>query len=383
MMNKIAKLFSVAAFLSATTFTAFAQSEELSNRLYAASFLDIAPDARGASMGDLGAATSGDIYSQYWNASKYAFNESPSGVGFSYTPWLSKLVSDIGLSYLSGYYKFDDIQAISGSFRYFSLGAINITDESGNIINNAKPNEFAFDVAYSRQLSSKYAMAIALRYFHSSLDVEEASSANGFSADISGYFRTPVYLSNGQDAEFSWGYNISNIGTKLSYSGGDYSNFIPTNMKLGAAFAYPFNDYNKFTVGVDLNKLLVPSYPTLEDGESEEEFDKRVQKYNDMSPISGIFKSFSDASFSDQLKEITVGIGAEYAYNNQFFGRMGYHYENARMGNRSFFSFGAGVKLNIFQIDASYLVASQSNALDQTFRITLGLNLGDIKGLMR
>lgn len=382
-MNKIAKLFSVAALLSATTFTTFAQTDELSNRLYSASFLDIAPDARGAAMGDLGAATSGDIYSQYWNASKYAFIESPSGIGFSYTPWLSKLVSDIGLSYLSGYYKFDDIQSISGSFRYFSLGSINITDESGNIINNAKPNEFAFDVAYSRQLSSKYAMAITLRYFHSSLDVEEASSANGFSADISGYFRTPVYLRNGQDAEFSWGYNLSNIGTKLSYSGGDYSAFIPTNLKVGAAFAYPFNDYNKLTVGLDLNKLMVPAYPSLKEGESQEDFDKRVQKYNDMSPITGIFKSFGDASFSDQLKEITMGIGAEYAYNDQFFGRMGYHYENARMGNRSFFSFGAGVKLNIFQIDASYLVASQSNALDQTFRISLALNLGGIRGLMR
>ncbi|MGL5919575.1 MAG: PorV/PorQ family protein, partial [Bacteroidales bacterium] len=139
----------------------------------------------------------------------------------------------------------------------------------------------------------------------------------------------------------------------------------------------------KFTVGLDLNKLLVPAYPSLKEGESQEDFDKRVQKHNDMSPISGIFKSFGDASFSDQLKEITMGIGAEYAYNDQFFGRMGYHYENARMGNRSFFSFGAGVKLNIFQIDASYLVASQSNALDQTFRISLALNLGGIRGLMR
>lgn len=380
----ILKTSSFAALIALSAVSLYAEEPMPTPPLTGVSFLNIAPDARGGALGDVGAATSPDINAQYWNPSKYAFADSRAGIGFTYTPWLSKLVSDIGLSNLTGYYKFDEIQSISGSFRYFSLGKIDITDETGNIINAANPNEFALDVAYARQLSTKYSMGITLRYTHSNLDVDEESSAgNAFSADVSGYFQTPVYLLNGQDAQFSWGFDVSNIGTKISYDNGNISNFIPTNLRLGASFLYPFNDYNKLALSLDLNKLLVPAPPMQRDGETEVDYQERMQNYRDMSPIKGIFKSFGDRSFSDEIKEINLGLGAEYSYNDQFFARMGYHYESEMMGNRRFFSFGAGVKLNIFQLDASYLVASQNNPLDQTFRISLAFDLGGIRGLMR
>lgn len=371
--------------LSAVALTATAQESQPNPEYTGASFLSITPDARGAGMGDVGVATSADINSQFWNPAKYAFAESASGIGFTYTPWLSKLVSDIGLSNLTGYYQIDDRQAISGSFRYFSLGKIDLTDASGNFINQASPNELTFDLGYSRRLSNSFSMAVAMRYIYSGLDItEESSTAHGFSADIAGFYTRPVYV-GGREGDFSFGFNISNIGTKMSYDDGNTSFFIPTNMRVGAAFTYPFDDYNKITASVDLSKLLVPTPPVQLDDESDAEYDARFQKYRDTSPIAGIFKSFSDApgGFKEELKEIRVGVGAEYSYNNQFFGRLGYFYESPEKGNRKFFSIGAGFRLSAFRLDASYLIASQSSPLDQTIRISLGFDIDGMRGLLR
>ncbi|MGL4410725.1 MAG: type IX secretion system outer membrane channel protein PorV [Bacteroidales bacterium] len=384
-MNNLLKKSALALTLSAVAISASAQESQPNPEYTGASFLSITPDARGAGMGDVGVATSADVNSQFWNPAKYAFAESASGIGFTYTPWLSKLVSDIGLSNLAGYYQIDDRQAISGSFRYFSLGKIDLTDASGNIINQASPNEMTIDLGYSRRLSNKFSMAVAMRYIYSGLDVsEESSVANGFSADIAGFYTSPVYV-GAREGNFSFGFNISNIGTKMSYDDGNTSFFIPTNMRLGAAFTYPFDDYNKITASVDLSKLLVPTPPVQGTDEADEEYDARYQKYLETSPISGIFKSFSDApgGFSEELKEIRVGVGAEYSYNDQFFGRLGYFYESPEKGNRKFFSIGAGFKLSAFRLDASYLIASQSSPLDQTIRVSLAFDIDGMRNLLR
>lgn len=347
--------------------------------------LSIAPDARAGAMGDVGAATTPDVNSQYWNPAKYVFMESDAGLSLSYTPWLRQLVTDIDLVYLSGYWKFEQRQALSMSLRYFSLGDITLMDQLGYPQGSAHPNELAVDLAYSRMLSEKFSAAATLRFIYSDLNNgvnlsggAEMYPGKAVAADIACFYKTPIALQN-TDGAFALGLNISNIGSKISYDEFETSNFIPTNMRLGGSFDYPMDNYNRISISADVNKLLVPTpklNPTSED----------IKAYNDMSPISGIFTSFSDApgGFSEEMREISWSVGAEYAYNNQFFVRGGYYNENQYKGNRKYFTAGAGFKLNVFQLDAGYVIAtSQTNPLDQTLRFTLSFDLFGLKNLVK
>lgn len=353
--------------------------------------MGITPDARGASMGDLGVATDPDVNSQYWNPSKYAFAYSGAGVSLSYTPWLRKIVNDIFLANLSGYWKIGsgDNQAVSASLRYFSLGEISNTDDQGNKLSSVNPFEMSVDVGYSRKLSEKFSMGVALRYIYSDLGYsemslqDENSGASAFAADISGYFTTyPVIGRN--ECQWSWGWNISNIGSKVSYNGGNDPAFLPTNLRIGTAFTFPLADYHNLTFAIDANKLLVPVKPRLADYENQQEYEDALQKWKDESSISGIFKSFNDApgGFKEELREITYSIGAEYAYNQQFFLRAGYYHENKYKGNRQYFGLGAGFALNVLRLDAAYMIATAQNSpLDQTLRFTLSFDMDGLKGL--
>ena len=359
--------------------------------------LGIAPDARGSAMGNLGAATDPDINSQYWNPSKYAFAYSSGGLGLSYTPWLRKLVNDIFLADLSGYWKVGsgDNQAISASLRYFSLGEVTMNDDTGATLQTINPYEMAIDVGYSRKLSEKFSMGVALRYILSDLSYEDSysgeqtSAASAFAADISGYYVTyPMVGSN--ECQFAFGFNINNIGSKVSYNNGANNAFLPTNLRLGASFMFPLADYHTMALGLDLNKLLVPTKPRQRDfdmdtPEGQAAYEEALDEWENMSPITGIFKSFSDApgGFKEELQEINLSVGAEYAYNQQFFARMGYYYENANKGGRSYFGFGAGFSLNVVRLDASYMLATaQSSPLDQTLRFTLSFDMDGLKDLI-
>ena len=360
--------------------------------------LGIAPDARGAAMGDLGVATEPDAYSQYWNPSKYAFAYSTAAVSLSYTPWLRKLVNDIYLANLAGYWKIGggDNQAVSASLRYFSLGEVNLTDDGGVVTNSVNPYELAFDLGYSRKLSEKFSMGVALRYIYSDLAFSEAYSAeqqtgaSAFAADISGFFTSyPIIGRN--ECQWSWGFNISNIGSKVSYNDGNDPAFLPTNLRLGTTFTFPLAQYNNLALSLDINKLLVPTRPRqsdymAEDGNYDSEaYEAALEDWRNTSSISGIFKSFSDApgGFSEELKEINFSVGAEYNYNQQFFVRAGYFYEHPDKGNRQYFSFGAGFSLNVIQLDASYMLATaQSSPLDQTLRFSLTFDMDGLKHLL-
>lgn len=343
--------------------------------------LSIAPDARAGGMGDAGVATTPDVNSQYWNPAKYVFMESDAGLSISYTPWLRKLVSDIDLAYLAGYWKLDKEQAVSVSLRYFSLGEITLMDQLGYPQGSAHPNELAFDVAYSRLLSEHFSASVALRYIHSDLNngvnlagQTEMYPGSAVAGDIAGYYKTPVAL-EGVDGTLNVGLNISNIGSKISYDKNSTSSFIPTNMRLGTSFDYPLDNYNKFSVSLDFNKLLVPTQNNM-----------TAKEYSDLSPLSGIFKSFSDApgGLKEELQEVMWSLGAEYAYNNQFFVRGGYFNESQYKGNRKYFTAGAGFKLNVFQLDAAYVIStSQSNPLDQTLRFSLSFDLYGLKNLIK
>ena len=378
--------------ISLSVFAQVEPNEQLNPLITGVPSLTITPDSRGGGMGDVGAATTPDINSQHWNPAKYAFMESPAGFSFSYTPWLSKLVSDINLLYAAGYWKFDEQQSVSASLRFFSLGEIKLTGERPeDDYGTAHPNELAFDLAYSRLLSEKWSAAVAFRYIRSDLNNGINNSAdpmypgNAIAADVATYYRAPIEMSTG-DANLAFGLNISNIGSKISYDQNLTSIFIPTNLKLGGSFDYPFDDYNKISISADINKLLVPTPIKRLEGESDTDYEARRTAYYETGPIAGIFKSFGDApgGSSEELKEIMWSVGAEYAYNNQFFVRGGYFNENAMKGNRKYFTAGVGFKLNMFQLDAAYLIsAAQSNPLDQTLRFTLGFDLNGLQNLMR
>ena len=359
--------------------------------------LGIAPDARGSAMGNLGAATDPDINSQYWNPSKYAFAYSSGGIGLSYTPWLRKLVNDIFLADLTGYWKLGsgDNQAISASLRYLSLGEVTMNDDTGATLQTINPYEMAFDIGYSRKLSESFSMGVALRYILSDLSYEDSYSgeqttaASAFAAELAGYYVSyPMVGRN--ECQFAFGFNINNIGSKVSYNHGANNAFLPTNLRLGASFMFPLADYNTLALGLDLNKLLVPTKPRQRDfdmdtTEGQAAYEEALDEWENMSPITGIFKSFGDApgGFKEELQEINLSIGAEYAYNQQFFARMGYYYENANKGGRSYFGFGAGFSLNVVRLDASYMLATaQSSPLDQTLRFTLSFDMDGLKDLV-
>lgn len=375
---------------------AFAQKNEFNPIQTGVTSLGIAPDARGASMGDLGAATDPDVNSQFWNPSKYAFAWSTAAVSLSYTPWLRKLVNDIFLANLSGYWKIGsaDNQALSASLRYFSLGEVTSNNGIDDITQSLNPYEMSVDVGYSRKLSEKFSMGVVFRYIYSDLGFsdsyagDQTTGASAFSADISGYFVTyPMVGRN--ECQWAWGWNISNIGTKVAYNDGENPAFLPTNLRLGTSFTFPLADYHNLAINLDLNKLLVPARPRQADydtdtPEGQAEYADALADWENMSSFTGIFKSFSDApgGFKEELREITWSLGAEYSYNNQFFLRAGYFYENEFKGNRQYFAAGAGFSLNVVRLDASYMLATaQSSPLDQTLRFTLTLDMDGLKNL--
>lgn len=351
----------------------------------------IAPDARAAGMGDVGAATDPDVNSQYWNPAKYPFCISRAGVALNYTPWLRQLVSDIDLAYVAGYYRIGEYGALSGSLRYFSLGEV-MTEYSEDGSSNGmtvKPYEMAIDVAYSRMLSEKFSMAVGLRWIYSDLRYdysEDSKPASAFAADIAMYYNN--YLNIGQrECQLGLGLNLSNIGSKISYYGDDRSQFIPTNLRLGASLMVPIDEYNRFSIAADANKLLVPTVPPQNEGESASDYQQRIiDEYSSMSSISGMFKSFGDApgGFSEELKEIQWSVGAEYVYHDQFSIRAGYHHESESKGNRKYFTVGGGFRMNVFSLDVGYVISTaQSNPLDQTLRFTLAFDMDGIKDLFK
>lgn len=396
-MNKIYKVSIIAAIaVSSAVVPAMAQKDEFNPVTTGVTSLSIAPDARGASMGDLGAATDPDANSQFWNPSKYAFAYSTAEFSLSYTPWLRKLVNDIFLANLSGYWKLgqNDNQALSASLRYFSLGEVNTSDVSGGAGQSLNPYELSFDLGYSRKLSEKFSMGVVFRYIYSDLGFstsyagDQSTGASAFSADISGYYTTYPMIGR-NECQFSWGWNISNIGTKVSYNNGENPAFLPTNLKLGLNFMFPLADYHNLSLGLDLNKLLVPTMPRRQDYEDDVDgeiaYTETLDKWENMSPITGIFKSFTDApgGFKEELREITWSFGAEYNYNQQFFVRAGYYYENKFKGNRQYFAMGAGFSLNVVKLDASYMLATAQNSpLDQTLRFTLTFDLDGLKDIL-
>ena len=347
----------------------------------------IAPDARAAGMGDVGAATDPDVNSQFWNPAKYPFCISRAGVALSYTPWLRQLVSDMDLAYLAGYYRIGDYSAVSASLRYFSLGEVMTSDDANAMTIN--PYEMSVDVAYSLMLSEKFSIAAAVRWIYSDLTydyTDDTSPGSAFAADLACYYNNYINLGD-RECQLGIGLNISNIGSKITFGGDDNSEFIPTNMRLGAALMVPIDEYNRFTISADANKLLVPTYPKQEEDESTEDYQQRVQKdYYDVSSISGIFKSFGDApgGFKEEMQEINWSVGAEYIYNDKFSLRAGYHHEAENKGNRKYFTVGAGFRMSAFTLDCGYVIATaKSNPLDQTLRFTLGFDMDGIQSLFK
>lgn len=351
---------------------------------YAVTSQMIAPDARAAGMGDVGAATDPDVNSQYWNPAKYPFTISRAGISLNYTPWLRQLVNDMDLAYLSGYYRIGDYSAVSGSLRYFSLGEVTA---NGSAAMTIKPYELSADVAYSLMLSEKFSLGAAVRWIYSDLTYdfnEETSPGSAFAADISAYYQNYINIGS-RECQLGLGLNISNIGSKITFGGYNRSEFIPTNLRLGASLMIPVDEFNRFTIAADANKLLVPTYPKRRSDESEVDYQDRLQKeYYDVSSISGIFKSFSDApgGAKEELQEVNWSVGAEYVYNDKFSLRAGYHNESENKGNRKYFTVGAGFKMSVFSLDAGYVIATaKSNPLDQTLRFTLTFDMDGIKDL--
>ncbi len=387
------------------------KAQDIKNQLnpiyHGVTSLAIAPDARSAGLGDVGAATDPDVNSQFWNPAKYPFCISRAGISLNYTPWLRQLTSDIDLANITGYYRLGDYDALSASLRYFSLGEV-LTSMDADAM-TIKPYEMAFDIAYSRMLSETFSAGVALRYIYSDLgysDDDETTPGSAFAADIALYHNGYINI-GGHESQLGWGLNISNIGSKISYDDGNTSEFIPTNMRLGLSLLYPIDEYNTITIAADANKLLVPTRPTMDqyiehmietEGGTAADYENNFSDYRtwlegegyfNVSPISGIFKSFGDApnGFKEELQEIQWSAGLEYAYNNQFFLRAGYHYEHPNKGNRTYFTVGAGFKMNVFSLDAGYVISTaQSNPLDQTLRFSLAFDMdgiGDLLGRRR
>lgn len=350
----------------------------------------IAPDARAAGMGDVGVATDPDVNAQYWNPAKYPFNISRAGVSLNYTPWLRRLVNDMYLANLTGFYRIGNYSAVSTSLRYFNMGEVELPHSgSTGAIPTIHPHEMSFDVGYALMLSERFSIAAAVRYIHSDLtyDYSDATQpGSAFAADLALYYQN--YVTMGQrECQLGLGMNISNIGSKINFSSDDNSEFIPTNLRLGGALMVPIDEYNRFSVAVDANKLLVPTRPIQRDNELPADFDKRLQHdYYDVSSINGIFKSFGDApgGLKEELQEVAWSLGGEYVYHDQFAVRAGYHHESANKGNRKYLTLGAGFKTHGIALDAAYLIATaKSNPLDQTLRLSLAFDFDGIKDLFR
>jgi hypothetical protein len=392
-MNKT-KIFITFLLLIGTMFIVQAEGDEDSKNYFnplthGVPSLSVAPDARGSAMGDLGAATEADIYSQYWNPAKYAFAYSKAGIGLTYTPWLAKLVDDINLVYLAGYYKLgeSDRNAVSASIRYFSIGNIRLMDDNNNFIVDASPYEVSVDAGYSLKLTENLSAGVVFRYIYSDLG---AGASEGLypgwsmAGDLAFYYNNYLMIGN-SECLFGLGLNASNMGSMISFDNGNTNNYLPTNLRLGASLLFPMDDYNTLSLNVDANKYMTPTPPDVRNLEDVER-DAKLEEYRNIGAFKGIFKSFNDASGGarEEFNEIFWSFGAEYAYDNKFFVRGGYFYENPYKGNRQYFSVGAGFKLNSIQIDASYLISTvPSNPLDQTLRFSLCFDMDGLRSLMR
>ncbi len=380
-------LLAMMVALHAAALQAQTKSQEYNPVEHAVISQTIAPDARAAGMGDVGAATDPDVNSQYWNPAKYPFCISRSGIALNYTPWLRQLVSDIDLAYVAGYYRIGDYSAVSGSLRYFSLGEVMTSMEENAM--TVKPYEMSIDAAYSLMLSETFSIAAAIRWIYSDLRYdysEDSKPASAFAADIAMYYNNYIML-GARECQLGLGMNISNVGSKISYYGDDRSQFLPANLRIGASLMVPVDEYNRFTIAADANKLLVPTIPPQREDESAGDYRTRViEEYSDVSSISGIFKSFGDApgGFKEELQEIQWSVGAEYVYHDQFSLRAGYHHESANKGNRKYFTVGGGFRMNVFSLDVGYVISTaQTNPLDQTLRFTLAFDMDGIKDLFK
>jgi len=388
-MKKI--LLSLAALLCMSVST-WAVDETMNPLITSMPSLSIAPDARAAGMGDIGVATEADFNAQYWNPAKYAYMYSKGGLTANYTPWLRKLVGDIDLAYLAGFYNFGDLGGgIGASFTYFSMGDVALTDASGATTMNVRPNEWALDLSYFRKLHEYVSMSVAVRFLYSDLNngsnVSTGSSTTEMypawtmAADIALYYRQPIELPMGT-SHFALGFSLKNLGGKMTYDKVT-QNFIPASMNIGISYELPCDKYNFLTFNVEANKMLVPSryskYAAAADGKYTQE------EYSALNPAKGWFQSFADApgGSAEEFNEVRWGAGLEYSYNKQFFARAGYSYENYYKGNRNYLTFGAGFHLSIVTLDVSYCVGlAASNPLDQTMRFTLGFDLAGIKDLV-
>ena len=353
-------------------------------------FLLISPDSRAGGMGDVGVATSPDANSLHWNPAKFAFVEDEVGFAVSYVPWLRALVPDINLSYLAGYKKLNKNEAIAMELRYFTLGDITFTDVIGNNLGQYKPSEFAIGSAYSRKLSDQFSLAISGRYIYSNLTGGQSAggittnAGQSVAADVAGYFRKDIRIAK-KDMELALGANISNIGNKVRYTETSTRDFIPINLRLGTALNADLDEYNKISFAFDINKLLVPTPPIYNDS-----IDGQIDFGQDpnVSVVSGIFQSFGDApgGFSEEMREINFSVGTEYWYDDQFAVRAGYFNEHNTKGGRKFFTFGSGVKYNVFALDFSYLINASraingNNPLANTMRFTLIFDFGAMENI--
>ncbi len=384
-LTLITSLLSILLFTNLKTSLAQSSTSGANYISTAVPFLTITPDSRAGAMGDVGVATSPDANSMHWNPAKFAMIDGNYGVAASYTPWLRDLVDDMSIAYLTGYYRLDKNQVIATSLRYFALGEIIFLESADAIENSKNPNEWAFDMAYSRRLTDNLSGGIAFRYIRSDFQADyvagvETKAGSAFAADISVYYQKE-FRRNRKDMLWSWGVNISNIGSKISYTSDDKKEFIPTNLRLGSALSFELDRYNSLTIAADMNKLLVPT-PSKGGVQDNPEGTVIVgSETSNQSVVSGIFNSFSDApgGMTEEFKEITWSLGVEYWYQKQFALRTGYYYEHETKGNRKYFSAGLGVKLNMFDLDFSYLIPStQNNPLKNTLRFTLTANLDKI-----
>lgn len=390
-MKKVLLSLATVAFLAVSAQAAKTVDETMNPLITAMPSLSIAPDARSAGMGDIGVATDADLNSLHWNPAKYSYMQSAGGITANYTPWLRKLVSDIDLAHIAGYYNFGDLAGgIAASFTYFSLGNVSLTDANGTVLQDVRPNEWSLDLSYYRKLHEYVSMAVALRFMYSDLNNGYNSSTTTagemypawtMAADVSLYYHQPIELPMGT-SYFSLGFALQNLGGKMTYDK-ITQNFIPATMRIGVNYELPFDKYNSLTFGVQADKLMVPSRKSKF---ADDESGTWTQEgYSALSSVKGIFQSFADApgGAKEEFNEIRWGAGLEYSYNKQFFARFGYSYENYYKGNRNYLTAGAGFHLSIFSLDVAYCIGlSSSNPLDQTMRFTLGFDLAGIKDLV-
>ncbi len=397
------KMKKIALILTILVTSQFVKAQE--NRVITTGvpFLLIAADARSAGMADMGVATSADAFSQQYNPSKYAFSLQKQGFSVSYTPYLTSIANDISLGQITYYNRINERSAFAGSLRYFGLGDIDLTDAVGTPLYKVSPNEFALDGSYSLKLSERFAMGIGARYIRSNLKIAtdngDASPASTFAVDISGYYQSEEVAYDDFNGRWRAGFNFQNLGPKINYDNDkndEFANFLPANLRLGGGFDFIFDEYNKVGVTAEVTKLLVPTPPSriayydidgdgtisnTEETEVDNQNSLAISNYRKIGWTEGIFKSFNDApdGFSEELKEFTWALGAEYSYQDSFALRLGYFNENEFKGARKFFSLGAGFKYNVVKVDVSYLFSASKvrNPLENTLRFSLTFNFGD------